>query len=917
VSLLLDRQALDERRIYAAGPLAPLAASLRADLDRLLSEELEVPAHKAMLSRDGGRCPRDGAALAFDPYEPRRHQCPACGEAVEGVRHDRWWVMSRHLWLAERALHAATLWALLREPAAARLASEILERYAERYTDYPNRDNVLGPSRPFFSTYLESIWLLQLALALDLLEMADAPDVPSRLVRTKLLGPSVDLIAGFDEGDSNRQVWHNAAILAAGQLIDESWLVRRSVNGPSGLHAHLEGAMLSDGTWYEGENYHLFAHRGLWYGVTLAERAGITLPPELARRYENGFAAPLLSALPDLTFPARRDSRFGVSLRSWRFAEQCELGLARSNDARLATALSRLYGDELPRIRPDRWRSAAEAEQPEPAGRLTRADLSWKSLLFARPELPEHDPVAPRTVLLDGQGLAVFRREAGRAYLALDYGQSGGGHGHPDRLNLLLVDGTNRWLDDMGTGSYVDPSLHWYRSSLAHNAPLADGRSQRPGEGTLLAFEERGAAGWAHVELPAGVLAADVTGGRALVVMPDYAVDQVVWQSGRPVVLDLPMHVDAEAEGIGPWSARIPAASDAPTDGFAAVRDTESAPVRPGAIVRLRAAGRDDRSLDGWLMASAAAELWRGAAPGPPGHGERRFLWIRLHDRSGAITTVWSWNGAVRDATARDGVLSVHLADGERHEHHRQDRLWHIEFFAAGARSSIDLAGVRRPTRREVPPPALRAMVPATVPRAVPDRVRPASLCVQLGELEYRRSEDTWEAAGMPTATVTLLATQRELECGVYVIKRPLHFRPADADDPALDNEHPDIHSDGVQIYLASPSWDGEAGWLLVPEPGGGVRSTRVPGMTREVPLRASWKPTDSGYELHLKVPLSALGRGPDYPFSASVVVNDMVPGRERRRGQLVLGGGAGEFVYLRGDREPPSRFLHFVVPRG
>ena len=68
---------------------------------------------------------------------------------------------------------------------------------------------------------------------------------------------------------------------------------------------------------------------------------------------------------------------------------------------------------------------------------------------------------------------------------------------------------------------------------------------------------------------------------------------------------------------------------------------------------------------------------------------------------------------------------------------------------------------------------------------------------------------------------------------------------------------------------------------------------------------------------MHLRVPLAALGRGPDYPFSASVVVNDMVPGRERRRGQLVLGGGAGEFVYLRGDREPASRFLHFVVPRG
>jgi hypothetical protein len=261
--------------------------------------------------------------------------------------------------------------------------------------------------------------------------------------------------------------------------------------------------------------------------------------------------------------------------------------------------------------------------------------------------------------------------------------------------------------------------------------------------------------------------------------------------------------------------------------------------------------------------------------------------------------------------------LFVELHSGERHEHHRQDRLWHIDLHAGGARSSIDLAGTRRPPRRETPPPMLRAMVPSTVPRTVPGRVRPAPLCVQLGELDYRRSEETWVEAGMPTATVTLLATQQDLECGVFVQKQPVYFRPRDAADPGLDNEHPDIHSDGVQIYLGSPAWEGEAGWIAVPEPGGDVRLTRVAGMRNDVPLRATWRPTQSGYEVRLTIPLAALGRGPDYPFSAIVVVNDMLPGRQRRRGQLVLGGGAGEFVYLRGDREPASRFLHFVVPRG
>jgi hypothetical protein len=39
-----------------------------------------------------------------------------------------------------------------------------------------------------------------------------------------------------------------------------------------------------------------------------------------------------------------------------------------------------------------------------------------------------------------------------------------------------------------------------------------------------------------------------------------------------------------------------------------------------------------------------------------------------------------------------------------------------------------------------------------------------------------------------------------------------------------------------------------------------------------------------------------------------------MPPGRERRRGQLVLGGALGEFVYLRGDREGQDRLPVFTV---
>jgi hypothetical protein len=40
------------------------------------------------------------------------------------------------------------------------------------------------------------------------------------------------------------------------------------------------------------------------------------------------------------------------------------------------------------------------------------------------------------------------------------------------------------------------------------------------------------------------------------------------------------------------------------------------------------------------------------------------------------------------------------------------------------------------------------------------------------------------------------------------------------------------------------------------------------------------------------------------------VIVNLKASGRERRSGQLVMSGGRGEWVYLKGDRQSRDRLL-------
>jgi hypothetical protein len=916
--VLLDADALDSRRAAAAGPLRPLAESLAADLEPVLSRELFVPREKARLTRRGGRCETDGTLLEFDPFSPRAHRCPKCGAVFDDESHYRWWIMGYQLWLAERAVHAAALFALCGDGRHRDFARAVLDAYADRYLAYPNQDNVLGPTRVFFSTYLESIWLLQLIVALDLLESAspnDARDALAARVRERIVEPSAELIASYDEGLSNRQVWNNAALVAASRLL-HGGVAETPLFGRSGLMTHLTTALLGDGTWYEGENYHLFAHRGLWYGVTIALAAGVSLDAAALARFDEAFATPFVTALPDFTFPARRDSQYGVSLRQWRFAELAELGVVRrSGDGRLTGALATLYDDTVPRRDTGRARSTAEAERNAPATGLDRSDLGWRSLLFAAPSLPALAPWSPRSALLAEQGFAILRRDGGSLYAALDYGHSGAGHGHPDRLNVILVHGNHRWLDDVGTGSYVDPSLHWYRSTLAHNAPLVNGRSQRRVHGTLVAYEDRGGAGWVRA-LVDGV-APGVRLERTIVAMPTYLVDELTWRADDDVTIDLPFHADGELEGVGRWMPSRPPGGSEAEDGFRYLTDAETAASEAG--VRLRA-HLSESTATAFVFVGGPHAWWRATSIGAPGSGPRRFHFVRAHSRRGSVLAVWDVLGVVASARATDGGVVVELRDGTRHEHRSDAATWHVGLSAGVSTSSIDLGGRAResvvPAEDQTPAPR-----PIVLARSGRDDTR-GRVTFELGESQYRRSESSWREAGKPTATVASEVHGPDLVITVDVRKWRPYFAPAASSNP-LDNEHPDTNSDGVQLHLIVPPSTAahrerrELNWLLVPEPGSG-RVRVAARVSADAPaLDASWTPTADGYRVRAAIPLDALGVQSGSPFKLGVIVNDMSADRERRRGQLVLGGVPGQFVYLRGDRLPPEEQLDFVIADG
>jgi hypothetical protein len=889
MSLILLETAIGERAAIAAGPLRSLASSLASDLEPLFTRELYFPAAKALLSREGGRCARDGTLLEFDPFKPNEHRCPVCGEVYRGELHDRFWIYWYQLWLAERAIHSAALFRLGIGDRFASLATSILDGYIGRYSTYPNVDNVLGPTRLFFSTYLESIWLLQICIATDLLD-ATHPSLTAR-VRDQIVEPSRAIIAEYDEGGSNRQVWNDVALLAASRLVDDARSAENAVFGPSGIVAHLGEGLLADGSWYEGENYHLFAHRGLWYGITMSETAGYELPAALVDRFQRGFAAPFATALPDFTFPSRRDSQYAVSLRQWRIAEHCELGFARRNDPELASALSRLYRDDVPRGDTGRSRSSGDAERNAPASSLTRADLSWRALLRALPTLPPLETGGPRSALLDAQGVAVFRRNEGRTYVALDYGHSGGGHGHPDRLNLLLADGDSRWLDDFGTGSYVDPSLHWYRSTLAHNAPLVNGVSQARVNGTIDAYDERGAAGW--IVASSEDIAPPTRLARTVVAMSSYVIDELAWMGDVEVTVDLPIHSDVVLRGVHSIDSVPFTGGQGLEDGFRFLHDTTRQPIAAHSVARGEAVLPTGSTLSLWAQSDQDTGWWRATALGPPGSGDRAFRILRAEAPSGRHRFLMAWSSDVVGVEFGDEIR-VTLGDGTTHVHRRVGDGWQIELHAGGARSSIDLGG-RVERTPEIPLVAAERGEPAPLTLS-----RKARSVVELGEHHYRRSEQEWRHAGEPAGSVALERIGDTLRVVIEVAVSELTFATADATNP-YDNEVADINGDSVQLYLRSAG--GLSAWMLVPTLESlEVRQRVIEGWAAPHPIKASWERTETGYRI--VVELDAI------PEALDVIVNEMPRGRERRRGQLVMSGGRGEFVYLRGDRHEPGRLI-------
>ena len=505
-----DWQAVQTRTGLPA--FATTMQRLRQEVADFLDHPVAVPTEPGGYYHDYF-CPDHGVQLHFDPASPQHHRCPLDNVIWQGERFDaawRWFVNNR---LAESALRLAVLWRLEGDPAHLAPVIQTLTGYAEQYANYQKVPRtVANPGVATYTTLDESVWVLPLAWAFDLVR--DQLSAPVReAIAQQLFTPVADhLIAHHFGGIHNFACWHNAAIGTIGVLLDRADLVAFAMESDFGCYNQLQRGVLADGLWFEGSfSYHFYTVYAL---LTLAKALRHHHDHDLRQRPDLRamLLAPIQSAYPDWSLPAPNDCWYFTSLLS----DCChgvppgpafyEIGYAWFDEPRFGEVLQRAY-------------------QQGPRDTLD-------ALLWGRDELPNTPLTLLPSVHLPASGYAILRSTPTTAteqcYLLLKYGPHGGGHGHPDKLSLILSAYGQRLSPDLGTPGYgLDLFESWYRQTICHNTVTIDGYSQPEATGQINHFQDTGdfqvadaAVSWTDDGPYQGV-----TMRRVILARPDYFLD--------------------------------------------------------------------------------------------------------------------------------------------------------------------------------------------------------------------------------------------------------------------------------------------------------------------------------------------------------------------------------------------------------
>ncbi|HWQ52049.1 MAG TPA: heparinase II/III family protein [Bryobacteraceae bacterium] len=407
---------------------------------------------------------------------------------------------TEHRAIANRLFSAALAYALSGEQPFAEWTRDGLLAYAAIYPGLPvtNFRSKVFTQSPLF----EATWLVQIVQAYDLVADSGAFTNPQKAdVEKNLLREAVACFRVNDyEKDPrikdlhyrcyNFQAWHLSAMGLVGLAVKDPELVDYVVNSRYGFRHLVAHDIRDDGMFWERSlSYHQFVISALLPFTEAMARSGVdlyglTVPNDRSKDEDAHYitdtsASPksmrllwesqLYMAFPDLSYAALGDSNRGPLQASW----QQLVGYHRYRDPKLEWLLRR-----GPEDRRD-WHWLVYDLPPDaPAGALPLKDGTFAN----RGEYRNGCSLFPST------GVAILREAAGdftkrpeTTAASLSYGPYGGGHGHPDKLNLVVYGNGRQWLPDFGSMPYeTNWKAEWTAQTVSHNTLVVDGISQEP-----------------------------------------------------------------------------------------------------------------------------------------------------------------------------------------------------------------------------------------------------------------------------------------------------------------------------------------------------------------------------------------------------------------------------------------------------
>lgn len=416
-------------------------------------------------------CKEHSVLLEFRPDHPHEHLCPVDQAVITGDDADGAWLVILSERILDGAQACALVWLATGREEMLGYARDVLLRWAELYPDLEPHGTLQNTGKVHGISLGEAAWGLHIAEIYD--DIIDGlTDEQESSLRSFLRQ-----VAGFVSSQRlhklhNIECWHVAAVAILGAVLDEESLIDEGVEGPHGLRAQLESGIRADGWWTEGATtYQFYMLRAVLPAVSTLRRSR----PELAdsARLRSMVIAPLTMLRRDISLPTMNDGAdwFSEPNGIARARDLYELAYGLWGQPEVAALIGLLQERGYPR---------------ESANALTHGPSSADLGGAALPEPVWLFPASGWAVLGDPARDTADRR------VLVKYGPHGGGHGHPDKLELDYHGFGRPLAPDLGGPGYNSPLQGgWIRQSVSHNTAWVQGTPQPPGRGALVTHERR------------------------------------------------------------------------------------------------------------------------------------------------------------------------------------------------------------------------------------------------------------------------------------------------------------------------------------------------------------------------------------------------------------------------------------------